>query len=173
MTFDILVFEEDELADGSMGMKQHPENGVHAKSRKELIGLYAMAGQKIKILREYGAQQSGETIQASPANIQSSDVQVAKVQQNQQQAPVAPKVESAKPKFFKVAGIECKLENNKLYQKQWMKVDSNESENYRIVSDSTNKIVSLNGKHIEKLTWVLTQDQDDKDTESEPINANQ
>lgn len=44
MTFDIIVFEEDELADGSLGMKQHPENGVQASSRKELIALYAMSG---------------------------------------------------------------------------------------------------------------------------------
>lgn len=160
MTFDILVFEEDELADGSMGIKQHPENGVQAKSRKELIAVYAMAGQKIKILREYGGPQSNETIQASAKNIQSSTVEVAKVQQLQQQQQVqqAP-VEQTKPKFFKVAGIDCKIENNKLYQKQWVKVDNNEQENYRIISDSSNKIVSLNGKHIEKLSWVLIEDQ--------------
>lgn len=44
MTFDIIVFEEDELPDGSLGMKQHAENGVQASSRKELVGLYAMLG---------------------------------------------------------------------------------------------------------------------------------
>lgn len=28
MTFDIIVFEEDELPNGDLGMKQHIENGV-------------------------------------------------------------------------------------------------------------------------------------------------
>lgn len=44
MYYDIIVFEEDELADGSMGMKQHPENGVQASSRKELVAIYGMLG---------------------------------------------------------------------------------------------------------------------------------
>ena len=72
MTFDILVYEEDELADGSLGLKQHPENGVQASSRQELVSLYAMSGQKIKILREYGGEKPSGPISASPTNVISS-----------------------------------------------------------------------------------------------------
>ena len=74
MTFDIIVYEEDELADGSLGMKQHQENGVQASSRKELIALYAMSGQKIKILREYGGEKPTGPISASPTNVISSPI---------------------------------------------------------------------------------------------------
>lgn len=64
------------------------------------------------------------------------------------------------PKFFQVGGIKCKMENGKLYQKQWMRLTDNEADEIRIVSDKNNKICPLTNKHIEILKWVLVEDED-------------
>lgn len=64
------------------------------------------------------------------------------------------------PKFFQVGGIKCKMENGKLYQKQWMRLTDNEADEIRIVSDKNNKICPLTNKHIEILKWVLVEDEE-------------
>ena len=51
----------------------------------------------------------------------------------------------------------------KVYQKQWVKLNQNEAGQIRIVNDSNNKILNLNGKHIEILRWVMIEDQDSDD----------
>lgn len=71
-----------------------------------------------------------------------------------------PVVEKKPPRYFKVGNVECKDDNGKLYQKQWMNVGN--SDEYRIVSDTNNKIVPLKDKHIEKLCWVLIQDENEE-----------
>ena len=158
MIFDILVFEEDELPNGTMGMKQHPENGVRAKSAKELVGTYAMCGQRIKILRQYDDNPSGP-ITATAQNIQSNTVNTT-VQQTKQ-APLNKEIvldQQCKPKYFTIGGIECKQEGTKIYQRQWVQVSQNEMENYRLVVDMSNKIVPITGKHLEVKRWVLVED---------------
>lgn len=62
------------------------------------------------------------------------------------------------PKFFQVGGIKCKMENGKLYQKQWMRLVDTEVDEIRIVSDKNNRICPLKDKHIEVLRWVLVED---------------
>ena len=65
-----------------------------------------------------------------------------------------------KPKFFKISGIDCKLDNGKLYQKQWMSVGANEISSIRILSRKSNKIIPLDDKVIEVLKWVEVKDND-------------
>lgn len=65
------------------------------------------------------------------------------------------------PRYFKIGSVECKEDNGKIYQKQWMRV--NDENEYRIVSDATNKITPLKGKHIEHLMWVLIEDENQPD----------
>jgi len=69
-----------------------------------------------------------------------------------------PRKEAKPPKFFQVGGIKCKIENGKLYQKQWMKLTDEESTEIRIVSDKNNKICQLKDKHFEVLKWVIVED---------------
>lgn len=52
--YDIVVSE----VDSSGGMKQHNETGVMAGSTQELVQLYKMCGQQIKIIREYQDDES-------------------------------------------------------------------------------------------------------------------
>ena len=77
-------------------------------------------------------------------------------------------VEKKPPKYFKIGGVEVKEDNGKIFQKQWCIVPITEMHNYRIVIDSSNKIVSMNGKHIEVKKWVQVEDSGDEDVAMEP-----
>lgn len=173
MYFDILVFEEDELADGSLGMKQHPENGVQASSRKELVGLYAMSGQKIKILREYGGEKPAGPINAAAQNVVSSQVNAAPVPQAQRSAPqpppqpqqvVQPAPQKTAPQYYKIGDVEIKIDNGVSYQKQFVRLTDTEAANIRVVDDKTNKVVNLNNKHIEMKRWIRVETSNEDET---------
>jgi len=60
-------------------------------------------------------------------------------------------------KFFIVGGIKCKMENGRVYQKQWMRLTDEESEEFRVISDKSNKICPLKDKHIEVMKWVIAE----------------
>lgn len=173
MYFDILVFEEDELADGSLGMKQHPENGVQASSRKELVGLYAMSGQKIKILREYGGEKPTGPINAAAQNVVSSQVNAAPVPQAQRSIPkpqqpatqvAQPVQQKAAPQYYKIGDVEIKIDNGISYQKQFVRLTDTEASNIRVVDDKTNKVVNLNNKHIEMKRWIRVETSNEDET---------
>lgn len=172
MYFDIIVFEEDELADGSLGMKQHPENGVQASSRKELIGLYAMSGQKIKILREYGGEKPSSPINASVQNVVSSQVNAAPVQQPQNpqkqaapiQQPIQQPAQRQAPQYYKIGDVEIKIDNGVSYQKQFVRLTDTEAANIRVVDDKTNKVINLNNRHIEMKRWIKVETTDKDET---------
>jgi hypothetical protein len=57
------------------------------------------------------------------------------------------------------------MENGKIYQKQWMKILGTEVGNYRLISDSNNREISMNGKHLEVLKWVLIEDESDSNSQ--------
>ena len=69
-----------------------------------------------------------------------------------------PPSQQTEVRYFKIGNTECKVENGKVYQKQWMPVTDNEMVNYRLISDKNNKILSMDGKHLEMLKWVMTED---------------
>lgn len=188
--FDIIVYDTDQ-EDGPAQQTQTPQNGIFASSANELEILYSRCGQKIKILREYDengnlVQQNGRTAQRTnilinPQTFQpnySSDmltpeqakqmgikmlpVEMPKfpgVQQQQFVNPPRQEKTQEKPKYFSVGGVECKSIGGLIYQKQWVRVDS---KNYRLISDSNNKELSLTGKHIEMLKWVVVENEDDQ-----------
>ena len=74
----------------------------------------------------------------------------------QHQNPTPP--QQTEVRYFKIGSTECKVENGKVYQKQWMPVNENEMMNYRLISDKNNKILPMDGKHLEMLKWVITED---------------
>lgn len=78
--------------------------------------------------------------------------------QMQQQAIPQPQQQGSQPTYFKIGSIECKMENGKVYQKQWMRVSETEMANYRLISDKNNKILPMVGKHLEVLKWAISQD---------------
>ena len=153
-TFDILVYEMGD--NGTTTQKK--VDGVKASSAQELMMLYGAEGAKIKILREY--DEGGQSIPqpGMPPNVPQPQIAPPGYPQVSPQflgyqAYVQQQKEAKKepPKFFEIGGVKCKLEDGKMYQEQWMKVDSSK---YRLIADSTNKIVSMDGKHLEMLKWV-------------------
>ena len=103
----------------------------------------------------------GNHPQPSVPQAQQSQVQQPPVQQppaQQQQTPAAPPPPT-QPTYFKIGSIECKMENGKVYQKQWMRVSETEMANYRLISDKNNKILPMTGKHLEVLKWAISEDE--------------
>lgn len=73
-------------------------------------------------------------------------------------APVQKQVINTKPKIVTIGDIQIKYDGDKIYQRQWVKLSSIEANQFRIVNSSSNKIISMNGKHIEAKRWVLVED---------------
>lgn len=170
-TYDILVFDYDDNGKQT----QTPMNGVKAASASELISLYKRCGQDIKILREYGNDSDEPNLVESPVlkepgirPEQATDFgQTINQTFNQRFPPMAKRIDATPVKYFNIGGIECKLENNKVYQKQWVKIGGTEAQNYRVIQDATNKEISMTGKHFEVLKWVLIDEGNDGTIEKE------
>lgn len=146
-TFDILAIEMD--ADGRPKQKQI--SGVKATSAEELRQLYAVTGTRIQILKEYGGP--------SPQQQMSERIPHGQPQQYESQiVHHHPQRQKEPPKFFEIGGVKCKLEDGKMFQEQWVRVDAAK---YRLVADTTNKLVSMNGKHLEMLKWIQIEDEGD------------
>ena len=156
MMFDIEVLEEGD--DGRPMV--HVERGVSASSETELRELYAMSDQKIRIIRKYGEQPQAQAPALRRPMASSSQVQ-------NQISPIPvpceiPEKTNEPPKYFNVSGVECKLENGKVYQRQWVRLAGADAESFRLVNDANNKIVPIDGKHIEQKKWVLIQENADE-----------
>lgn len=168
--YDIVVYDYDE---GGKVM-QHQESGLHASSPKDLASLYEACGQKIKILREYddpdakAEQPVQATVPQTPSQASvpvPAPVPMIPIQNqsslNSKSDITVPSQQSVvvkeEPKFFTIAGIECKMEDGKIYQKQWVRIFENEMKQYRVISDANNKEIPMQGKHIEILKWVLVE----------------
>lgn len=146
-TFDILVYELDDNGNTT----QKKVDGVKASNAQELMMLYGAEGAKIKILREYGDSQPSNALQPSSQQPQPlPPQQYAMPRQSQVPRQHEP------PKFFEIGGVKCKLEDGKMFQEQWVRVDAAK---YRLVADTTNKLVSMNGKHLEMLKWIQIEDE--------------
>jgi len=157
--FDIIKYTQS--ANG--GVTQKEESGVMSPDRDTLIMLYEGCGDKIKILREYEddeskAKQLPVTADAQPSN----DNGQSSIPDIPSATPRPPIQFQKPPMFFKIGDISCKLENGKIYQKQWMRVSKREADELRIINDANNKIFPLTGKHIEMLKWVLTDEPQDE-----------
>lgn len=178
---EIQVYEADytDVPDGSppkwRAVRSDPTLGgggpvvIEVADKRELAEIqqrYALCDQKIKVIREIDPFDDPKPVpRAIPQNNQAIPVvaqqpaasQVAQpvVQQAQQVQQVVIK---PKPKVVTIGDMQVKYDGDKVYQKQWVKLNSNEAANFRVVNDSNNKIVALNGKHIECKRWVIVEE---------------
>lgn len=172
--YDIVVIDEDE----ETGKFERTENGVAAHNRQELVNLYAACGSKIRIIREYDDPEDKKPAPSLPPPEKSQlklpppppSPPVPEERMLEQEPTLMPVTHPAPqpqkkvavekpPKFFTVAGIECKLDKGKIYQKQWVKLLGQEASNYRLISDKNNRELPFAGKHLEVLKWVLVEDE--------------
>lgn len=173
--FDILVL--------GAGQKQpHEVTGVQAINEQQLRQLYAMNDEQILEIRnvydgdEVKNKETNPEYKANPNEIppEALSAENSPNPLNITQPPTKkeyidkptkfPQRDST-PKFYKIGEIEIKEVNGKIYQKQWVALDIKETENYRLISDKTNKIISMSGKHIEFKKWIEVSDTSSKEQE--------
>lgn len=134
----------------------------------ELQRQYALCDQRFRIIRPLDPPANG--VQMPSAQLPSTNP--IKSNENQpnatptsssyasvnhdKQIQDTPKVE-IKPRIISIGDIQLKYDGDKIYQKQWIKLSQAESANIRVVNDSNNKIVNLQGKHYEAKRWVLVE----------------
>lgn len=101
--------------------------------------------------KEIGSTLNNEDVK----NQQNNNVVPEQKNINQQQIQQSTNVQqSQNVKYFEDNGIKYKLENGILYKNNWISVDElPDKDNYRIVSNSTNRVVSSEKYRIEKLDW--------------------
>jgi hypothetical protein len=174
--FEIQVFNEDLQDDGTVQLK--PEKSDRAiilevatpEELKMALQQYRMCGQIAKIVREIDpppspplqatAQVAGNAQYQALAfpNIQTRNDRPQMVVANSptfQSSQTQPK---PKPKIVTIGDMQVKYDGDKVYQRQWVKLNSAEAANFRVVNDSSNKIVSMVGKHIEAKRWVRVEE---------------
>lgn len=101
--------------------------------------------------------------------------QIASVRQIQQNAvsvnnvtlqqPVT--VLRQKPKIVTIGDMQIKYDGDNVYQMQWVRLNESEAANYRIVSDSSNKILPMKNRHIEAKRWVMVEQEQNSETEAQ------
>ena len=165
---------------------------VEVADKRELTEVqkqYAMCDQKIKVIREIDPFDDVKPApSAIPQNNQAIPVDINTLQQGavrpesaayshvlqqrteSQQLVTKESIVRPKPKIVTIGDMQVKYDGDKVYQKQWVKLNSNEATNFRIVNDSNNKIVPLNGKHIECKRWVIVEE-DSNEPEEDVMNG--
>lgn len=182
---EIQVYEADyEKADANNGQPQWRPvrsdpaldggrpNIIEVADKNEFMEMqkqYAMCDQRIKVIREIdpfddeppkssSIPQNNQAIPIAASAQSQTASQQRMVPQTEQSVPLQPTAAKPKPKIVTIGDIEVKYDGDKVYQKQWMKLTPSEASNFRVVNDTNNKIVNLNGKHIEAKRWTLVEE---------------
>lgn len=172
--FDILV--------QGAGQKPHEVTGVQAINEQQLRQLYAMNDEIILEIRnvyegdsvknnstnpEYNSKPDEIPQEALSTDNTTNPLNINPVTNKQVYIDKPNKFpqQDSTPKYYKIGEIEIKEVNGKIYQKQWVALDIKESKNYRLISDKTNKIISMSGKHIEYKKWIEVSNTSPKDQE--------
>ena len=172
--FDILV--------QGAGQKPHEVTGVQAINEQQLRQLYAMNDEIILEIRNVYEGDSVKNTNTNPEyNLKPDEIPKEALSTDNTPNPLNinpvpnkqvyidkpnkfPQQDST-PKYYKIGEIEIKEVNGKIYQKQWVALDIKEMKNYRLISDKTNKIISMSGKHIEYKKWIEVSDTSSKEQE--------
>jgi len=173
--FELEVFDENLKDDGSVEWKPVKFEKaiiVEAATPEELkviLNQYRLCGQLAKVVRALDPPLLGDQ---QPAPIAATQLEQAAPprafasQGSSPQSPVAvpalaPMAAAApkpKAKIITIGDMQVKYDGDKVYQKQWVKLNANEASNFRVVSDASNKIVPMTGKHIEARRWVRVEE---------------
>ena len=171
--FEIQVFNEDLQDDGTVQLK--PEKTDRAiilevatpEELKMALQQYRMCGQVAKIVREIDpplqaaaptqAPQANAAVPMPNAQYQPAVFPQVSSRSDGPQMVVAPQPK-AKPKIVTIGDMQVKYDGDKVYQRQWVKLNATEAANFRVVHDSSNKIMPMTGKHIEAKRWVRVEE---------------
>ena len=176
--YDVIVYDSDP------NVKPYKQYGLVAENAEALMKMFEMCGQSIEVVKVYEDDESHNfnsakqhTAKIAAQNQQETNVEVTQTPTAIDIASSAPStvqippqqcvpVVKTQPKYFDIGGIKCKIDNGKMYQKQWMRLSDKESMEFRLVSDTNNKICPIKGKHIEVMKWVLVEDESEDTTDN-------
>ena len=145
--FDVKVYSMDENDKYSITEIQ---NNVLGNSEEEIRQLFSLSDQKVEFLGKREINPPTTQVSASPM--------VASPSQPHPRPPIVfAQNQPQEPKFFTAGGIKFKMVGNEVFQKQWIRATPEELESIRIVSDKSNKILNLDGKHIEIEHWIKVE----------------
>jgi len=171
--FELQIFNEDLQDDGTIQLK--PEKTERAiiievatpDELKMALQQYRMCGQVAKIVREIDPPAMPQTQQVTVApnipNISNAQYQPVafpsiSTRNDDSEIVATPPQPKTKPKIVTIGDMQVKYDGDKVYQRQWVKLNATEAANFRVVNDSSNKIVSMAGKHIEAKRWVRVEE---------------
>ena len=172
---EIQIFEADytDVPDGQpprwKSVRMEKPVVIEVKDEKEFSEIkqqYALCDQRIQVIREIDpfdeAPKTVKSTQASTSTNVEPINQVKVANQAQQsstigQTVLTSEVAKPKPKIITVGDTQIKYDGEKVYSRQWVKLNAKEASCIRVVNDSNNKIFQLNGKHLEALRWVLVE----------------
>lgn len=145
--FDVKVYSMDENDKYTITEIQ---NDVLGNSEEEVRQLFSLSDQKVEFLHKREINPPASQVSASPM--------VASPFQTQPRPPIViPQNQPQDTKYFTAGGIKFKMVGNEVFQKQWIRATPEEVESIRLVNDKTNKILSLDGKHIEIEHWIKVE----------------
>lgn len=181
--FELQIFNEDLQDDGSIQLK--PEKSERAtivevaspEELKMVLQQYRMCGQIAKIVREIDpppaqAPQANAAVPMPNAQYQPAILPQISTRSDGPQMVAAPQPKT-KPKIVTIGDMQVKYDGDKVYQRQWVKLNATEAANFRVVHDSSNKIMPMTNKHIEAKRWVRVEEtsEDNVDNAVEAILA--
>ena len=156
---------------------------------QEKMNFYKQIGQRFRVVREIDPpssdmirkaaieqglikdDQQKQPEQQESASEQTKPGQTLEQKQDRSQGS-KPVQMQAKPKIVTIGDMQIKYDGDKVYQKQWVRLTPAEAGNFRVVSDSSNKISPMAGKHLEAKRWVLIENATEEDDQTEGmINA--
>lgn len=186
--FELQVFDEDLNDDGTIKLKPVRYDQaviVEASSKQQLNDIlvqYRACGQVAKVVREVTPPEILKEMMAKKTELDNTVAAVVnqpkhnntsevKMMQKEEKLVDEKPTSKTKPKIVTIGDMQVKYDGEHVYQKQWVKLNVNEASNFRVVSDSSNKIVSLTGKHIEARRWILVEETKDDETSNDAIES--
>lgn len=189
--FEIEVFDEDLSDDGFINLIPKGRHIVSSSSFNDLKRIYKLCGQQIKLIRELTdntylqeTQTKGEDsmqsvqnqrnykdnnpeeIKNEKNNLEKNNLEKTPYSVNYANESVLYGYGNSKPCYYNIGDVEIKIENGKVYEKKWIKLSEEESSDIRVINTNSNKIINLNGKHIEVKRWILIKENDNSNTDN-------
>lgn len=165
--FEVQVFNEDLQDDGSVQLKPEKTDRptiLEVSSLDELrmmLQQYRMCGQVAKIIREIDpppAPSAQEIPQAREHQQSTSEKATTIAVQTTPVEAATRLVAKPKPKIVTIGDMQVKYDGDTVYQRQWVKLNATEASNFRVVSDASNKIIPMAGKHLEAKRWIRVEE---------------
>ena len=181
---EIQIFEADytDVPDGQpprwKSVRMEKPVVIEVKDEAEFNDIkqqYAICDQRIQVIREIDPfdeppkMPNDKQVQSiEQQNVQHQQIAQLKAQ-TVQTVKTTTETIKPKPKIITVGDTQIKYDGEKVYSRQWVKLNAKEASCIRVVNDSNNKIFQLNGKHLEALRWVLVEN--DSSTSEDDISA--